>query len=358
MSWTKIDKIAIIYNRDTGKDGVKQAYVSDAKNKNTMETGIRWSKSDNPDIAYVDNSGFSAEIISSAGHSSQGGRLSFWTVKITKDGIEPFYVGVNSDLLVKLIKESHINFGYVSERVIFAKENGRMGLLHKNMASYKDMIDDDNKRKEHLSNKVKKTKAWIPGCTYKTLTQEDMCLGEFMPILNLYDIDFNVKPIFISGYSTNFNIKKMVAFNLIKYPTWKKGFPAREFGRKIYEPDYFRKKIAEETISQALDSHNVEDLISIARALLAITNIDKDGALDALREIHRRVELDAHKLTAERDNAVRYHSKYNPALNVVTPLSPYEMDWRYDSKVYHVGNVAEFYQFLIQLVDKNFPYSR
>ena len=50
-----------------------------------------------------------------------------------KNGIKPFAVGINADILCDLILETVMNKGKTDEKVFFARKNGQLGVLHENM---------------------------------------------------------------------------------------------------------------------------------------------------------------------------------------------------------------------------------
>ena len=195
MSWKLYDKVTIvtkpliIYNwqeHKTEYTGINQGYVVEYGNKDMLASAISWAKStDNqtPKQFDFDNDGFLLTIYDSADGSSQGGKLSFMNCLIEKDN-EKFLIGINSDLLVELIKNTTFINGVCQEKICFARTNGRVGALTKNMDSYKEAIDYINH-----SQKVnqKKTTKWIPGHIYETTTTRCRYVGE---VYSWYDIEY------------------------------------------------------------------------------------------------------------------------------------------------------------------------
>ena len=177
--WKITDTIILVRRKDN-----KQAYVVDPNNKKQLDNAIAWSNyysesKDNSEVFVLDNKGFKVKLLSAAGSSSQGGKLSFWDCTISKDK-EEFIIGINSELLLSLLLQSDFKKGTCSEDVIFARKNGNLGLLHENMPEYKQALSDAETRKD--INKGKTTK-WTIGHNYVTLRNNDLYLGKvYVPI--------------------------------------------------------------------------------------------------------------------------------------------------------------------------------
>ena len=264
--WKQLSKINIIYsNYDTktynGKE-YRKAYIVEAgttkANQKSMESGIRWAQGryygadkSMPTITETDNSDFIFQIVSAAGNSwSQGGKLSFWMCLIEKEGIEPFMVGINADLLADLILESTVYKGSVKEKVFFARKNSQLGVLHENMPSYQELLKDQQRKKDVSKGKTTK---WKIGYEYNTLTQTSVMFGYFTPIaISKY---VNGRDPY-SSYSSNaertlvldFNAKEKPFFNSI-YKDWQDSLadivyynnrlpdkcPSRQEGNQVFE---------------------------------------------------------------------------------------------------------------------------
>ena len=122
--WKAIKDLSIVYSiKDmiefNGKKYHK-AYVTDAKNKKQLESALKWANGSytrpqdnvNPKIINTTNECFSFQVVSAAENSwSQGGKLSFWMCLMEKEGVEPFVVGINSDLLCDFILETVLTNG-------------------------------------------------------------------------------------------------------------------------------------------------------------------------------------------------------------------------------------------------------
>jgi hypothetical protein len=136
-----------------------------------------------PGVYTFENKGFKATILDSAGGSSQGGRLSFWRCLVEKDGVE-FIVGVNDGILADLIRHSDIVNGTVQQKVMFARQSGQPGFIHKDMEAYAEATAD-MAHKEAMK-KAKKTKKWEAGGVYQTITQTDVCFCEVWDTMEEY----------------------------------------------------------------------------------------------------------------------------------------------------------------------------
>ena len=255
--WKQLDKIDIVYSVNStvehkGKT-YKKAYIVESGNTKAHEKSLTSAKTWacgysrdklEPTIVQTENKDFSFQIISAAGKSwSQGGKLSFWMCIVEKKGIEPFAVGINADILCDLILESTMYNGGTKEKVFFARKNGQLGVLHENMPSYKELLKDQEIKKNINKGKTSK---WKIGYSYKTLTQEDIMYGYFKPIVStnrkddyiLYTLDFNTKfrPYYTSTY-TKEGLKDFKCY--INHLPAK--CPARQEGSKIFNetPNYY-----------------------------------------------------------------------------------------------------------------------
>lgn len=186
-NWKLMDKITVAVRTKPNYNGFT-GYVVEAGDEKAVESAKDWaedydwdrekqekSKIYEPSVYTFDNKDFSVRIIDSAGGSSQGGRLSFWSAEVEKDGVK-FTIGVNDAILADLIRNSHIINGVVQEKVMFARKGGQPGLIHEGMDSYKDAVADMKHKSEMKS--AKKTSKWEIGGVYSSITKTDVCLGE------------------------------------------------------------------------------------------------------------------------------------------------------------------------------------
>ncbi len=202
--WSMFDKVTIVektrgyYQDENGywKVGIAdlpQGYVVDTSNKKMLNAALSWAKWEEypktPDgrsdwehptihegICHeVDNSGFILQLLDSAEDSSQGGKLSFWNCKITH-GERSWKIGIAADLLLDVLKNTTFINGVCQEPLFFARKNGKVGMLCKSMEAYKQ-AQQDQVRKSTMSKG--KTKKYVEGQTYETLTMKDVYLGYF-----------------------------------------------------------------------------------------------------------------------------------------------------------------------------------
>lgn len=154
----------------------KQAFVVDAESNSQLETAINWAggrydeekkSSILNNIIETENEEFEVEFLNSAGCSSQGGKLSFWDCKVTKNDIS-YIIGINQDLLLELIKSATIIKGKVQEKCLFMKQRGNTGIIIKDSEIYKECMKEIQ-IKSNLQN-LKKTSSWEKGYYYSTPT--------------------------------------------------------------------------------------------------------------------------------------------------------------------------------------------
>lgn len=190
--WKLMDKVGVaVCSKEPevwrGKEQF-DGYLFEVGDKNGQERAEEWARRyDNkwdkdketiayePDVHIFDNEGFSVTVLDSAGGSSQGGRLSFWKCRVEKDGVS-FIVGVNDAILADLIRHSDIKNGTVQQKVMFARQGGQPGFIHKDMEAYEEAVSDMKKKAEMKT--AKKTSKWEIGGVYSTLTQKSICIGE------------------------------------------------------------------------------------------------------------------------------------------------------------------------------------
>lgn len=218
-------------------------YVVEHGDKKALESAKDWAydreydykkkeytKEYKPVVHTFDNTepSFTVKILKSAGGSSQGGRLSFLACQVERDGIK-FVIGVNDELLVDLIRNSHIDMGVIQEKVMFVRKAGKPGFIHEGMDAYKEAVAD-MKQKSDLK-KAKKTKNWEIGGVYSTLTQTDVCLGEVWDTMEEYEVEENYNGYRwgsrkVTKYKKTDKPVKMTAWVNLSTYTHKDGVPA------------------------------------------------------------------------------------------------------------------------------------
>ena len=208
-----IDKIMLVcrdkseHNNSTGYNrhgGMYQAYLVDPSNKKQLESARYWAKWTEYGPSYkneetgkwereyeikhepvefeFDNNGFTLELLDCAGGSSQGGKLSFWNCKVSRDN-KDFVIGINSDMLLDLLKNATFVSGKCQSSLIFITQKGRVGMTVEGSDTYNQCIKD----KELLSNlKKTQTSKFTFGDKISTATINDVYLGT---ITKYYDFD-------------------------------------------------------------------------------------------------------------------------------------------------------------------------
>lgn len=183
---------------------VKQEYLptfaTDSENKAQKETAYNWAqyweygemdpvtktypnkKSIEPIITELDNSGFKFTISDCAQNSSQGGKLSFWNCKLEKEG-HKFLIGINSALLLEVLKEGTFEKGVCKEPVCIVSKNGQTGVCIENGNIY-------NKAKQDMQIKStinsSKTTKYNYGDFVSTVTLNEIYVGE---LYRYYKVD-------------------------------------------------------------------------------------------------------------------------------------------------------------------------
>lgn len=177
VSWRLFDEVIIVVN------SFGQGYVVDPSNKKQLDTAMRWAQrgSDKePEVIRTANKDFELTLHDCAGHSSQGGKLSFWNCKIEKDG-KSYIIGVDTSFLLSLMMHSTFVNGKCQSKLFFAKQAGSTCLICDGMREY-----DEAMKNIQLKKKLgtKKTKNWQVGRNYVTATCNELYLGEvYVPML-------------------------------------------------------------------------------------------------------------------------------------------------------------------------------
>lgn len=203
VGWKLFDKVAIIAKEEAvdknryqniwyyGRYSIPQAYICDASDKKMIKTGSEWAKwteyfykedgrtrkgtlEHQPVVTILDNKDFTLEVLDSANGSSQGGKLSFWNCKITKNN-QSWAIGINSDYLLEIIKYNNFINGVCQTLLFFARCKGGVGMLSHNMPSYEQALKDIERRDSMSRGKTSKR---IEGHLYSTTTLSDVYLGK------------------------------------------------------------------------------------------------------------------------------------------------------------------------------------
>lgn len=129
------------------------------------------------------NGTFTLRITNAAGHSSQGGKLSFWNCQIRTEDEKEFLIGIASDCLAELIINNTLINGKCQNKIYFAKCGNSTWAITENMPSYKTALED---------KKIKETKTttkYEPGDLVGSLTCTELYLGEIYEYISVYQLN-------------------------------------------------------------------------------------------------------------------------------------------------------------------------
>ncbi len=186
-SWIVPDKITIVESHDNrlyidDESSIPKAYVVFGDNKKSLENAHWWAGKDAVDREISGDTEFTFEVLECAGHSSQGGKLSFWNCRIrnTDENID-VSVGINSEILCMLLQETTFVNGVCQGNVILAKYNGQLGVVCKETKSYNDAIQSQRNKNDL---KIGKTTKWEKGFAYRTQNTSDIWIGDaYKPLI-------------------------------------------------------------------------------------------------------------------------------------------------------------------------------
>lgn len=214
VGWSLFDKVQIVAkpcrewrNGDLVTTSILQGYVVDPNDTRMLKSAIRWGtesrrldeKNENGCYVYetiepsqylFDNKDFTLQLLDSAQGSSQGGKLSFWNCLVTKDDHQ-FKIGIASNLLLQLLKQSTFVNGVCQDKVFFARCKGEVGMIHKDMEEYRKAVADMEATAAVKS--AKKTQDWEQGCNYRTLTYDSTMLSK---------VSRWVEPVYVTDYTS------------------------------------------------------------------------------------------------------------------------------------------------------------
>lgn len=186
-SWIVPESIIIVESPENrlyidDESSIPKAYVVFGDNKKSLENAHWWAGKDALDREISGDTEFTFEILECAGHSSQGGKLSFWNCRIrnTDKNID-ISVGINSEILCMLLKETTFINGVCQGNVILAKYNGQLGVVCKGTESYSDAIQSQRNKNDL---KIGKTTKWEKGFAYRTQSTSDVWIGDaYKPLI-------------------------------------------------------------------------------------------------------------------------------------------------------------------------------
>ena len=172
-----------------------QAYLVDPANTKQLESARHWArwieyspwvKDENgkwtredyeikhePIEFEFENNGFTLKLLDCAGGSSQGGKLSFWNCLVGKDD-KSFKIGINSDMLLDLLKNAVFDKGACQSPLVFITQKGKVGMTTEGSETYKQCVADRELKKDLKKTAVSK---FTFGDILKTPTIEEVYLG-------------------------------------------------------------------------------------------------------------------------------------------------------------------------------------
>lgn len=186
-SWIVPESITIVESPKNrlyidDESSIPKAYVVFGNNKKSLENAHLWAGKDAVDREISGGTEFTFEILECARHSSQGGKLSFWNCRIknTEENID-VSVGINSEILCMLLKETTFIDGFCRGNVILAKYNGQLGVVCNGTESYNDAIQSQRNKNDL---KIGKTTKWEKGFAYRTQSTSDVWIGDaYKPLI-------------------------------------------------------------------------------------------------------------------------------------------------------------------------------
>lgn len=273
-----------------------QAYLVDPSNKKQLESARHWAKwteygpsrkneetgrwereyeiVHEPVEFEFENNGFELELLDCAGGSSQGGKLSFWNCVVTRDE-HRFVIGINSDMLLDLLKSASFDRGKCQSPLIFITQKGKVGMTVEGSDTYRQCLQD----KELLNSiNTAKTSKFTFGDLISTATINEVYLGT---ITQYYVFDIGQNSSYSFSYKDNLRyctltkLKKPITYHLFEsmykeqtlseiladydstlysYPDVKKSCPKRVITGKITmdcTEDAFRQGIMSKTYDYA-----------------------------------------------------------------------------------------------------------
>ena len=259
-----------------------QAYLVDPSNKKQLESARHWAKwteygpsyrndedkwvrdyeIDHPPVEFeFDNNGFELELRDCAGGSSQGGKLSFWNCVVIKDN-KQFVIGINSDMLLDLLKNATFVNGKCQSSLIFITQKGKVGMTVEGSDTYNQCIKD----KELLSNlKKTQTSKFTFGDKISTATINDVYLGT---ITKYYDFDPGRNNDYrYMGYTLNLKdctitkLKKPITYHLFESLYRERSLLAilNEYDSSVYSYPDVKKTCPKRTITGKIEMDCTED---------------------------------------------------------------------------------------------------
>jgi hypothetical protein len=291
-----LDNIMLVCRDEKHRKSVDalQAYLVDPSNKNQLKSARTWAtwteygdyvktESGKWEYAWTEkhepleytfgNQHFRLELLDCAGGSSQGGKLSFWNCIVSKDN-QRFKIGINSEMLLELLKNATFVNGVCQDGLLFVTDNGKVGMCAEGSQVHRDAIKDMELKAESKKKAVSK---FAFGDVITTPTLKEVYLGTitqyytFDPGNNsqynysrMYYRDCTItklaKPItyhvFDSAYGDKTKISEFLndygTTRWYSYPDFKKTCPKRVIDGKL-ELDCSEEYFKEELIKKIYD---------------------------------------------------------------------------------------------------------
>lgn len=168
-----------------------QGFVVVPSNINQYKSALNWAQEVDydkltqyrtvyePNEYLTYNEGFTVSLMSAADPSSQGGKVSFWNCLVEKDGNQ-FVIGIGQDNLLSAIKQSNLVNGKFTCTFSLGKNGALAYLVNEQMEEWK------TSEIEGVTTKKKpKTIKWQAGHSYKTITQNNLYLGDIYDWLEI-----------------------------------------------------------------------------------------------------------------------------------------------------------------------------
>lgn len=187
-----LDTIMLICREERINQDSLQAYLVDPSNKKQLQAARHWAtytergpyqyetrsyewEIEHKPVEFTfENSGFGFELLDCAGGSSQGGKLSFWNCIVTKDD-KKFKIGINSEMLLQVLKEGTFKQGKCKNTVCFASQKGNCGVVIENGPTH-SLAKKDMELKANVSKSL--TTKYKPGDNVITATLNEVYLGK------------------------------------------------------------------------------------------------------------------------------------------------------------------------------------
>ena len=107
----------------------------------------RWATEDVEGTVHTyENGKFKLEVYDSADRSSQGGKLSFWTVIVTAPDGKQFRIGVDANILLELLRYNTFEKGKCLSSVWLGREGTKVGAYTDTMPDFAQAIKDEEFR--------------------------------------------------------------------------------------------------------------------------------------------------------------------------------------------------------------------